>query len=430
MNYFDWRKTVYMTVNSLRDFFLINISKFLGAGQFGAIYSANIISDSSMSLDNIIMKFQQPQDDGTLLRKESEFISQMNAISPIIFHPLFKLYRFPNLKFIPETRSGISKRTGLVMRMTPPGGGSGGGVARATRSTSVKKTSGIPTRMTRSSRQLTGVSAISTTRSRIKTRVSRTPIMAKASKKELLYFKPMAALMTIRADMDWFDIDEHFGQHQDIFKQIVISLYIMHKVAMVYHNDVKKDNVLIHMLSEPVCLSYKIKLGTQIKNIFINTKYIAVLGDFGLVSHTPHCLTRKNRHHWNTETFELDDDWDYFVSDFHRLLGAIYYPEDMYVLLRKRMIKLFGPTWIKMKQTLYEFEYPNIEMHILETLEMKACEEFIIDMSEKPNDGNERILIDLTKDVALLPNIEFTYADFKDVRPFYETLEKQIVYSL
>ena len=100
MNYFDWRKTVYMTVNSLRDFFLINISKFLGAGQFGAIYSANIISDSSVSLDNIIMKFQQPQDDGTLLRKESEFISQMNAISPIIFHPLFKLYRFTSKIYI------------------------------------------------------------------------------------------------------------------------------------------------------------------------------------------------------------------------------------------------------------------------------------------------------------------------------------------
>jgi hypothetical protein len=416
MNYFDWRKTINMTVNLLRDFFLVKISKFLGAGQFGAIYSANIVSDSLTSHDNIIMKFQQPQDDGTLLRKESEFISQMNSISPIIFHPLFKLYRFPNLKFIPEMREGVSKRTGLVMRV------SSGGVSR-TIATSTKMTSGVPVRVTRS-RQLSTVSSVA--KSRIKTKISRTS----TSKKDVLYFKPMAALMTIRADIDWFDLDERLGQHQDIFKQIIISLYIMHKVAMVYHNDVKKDNVLIHMLSEPVCLSYKIKIGTQIKNIYINTKYIAVLGDFGLVSHVPHCLTRKQRKFWNTDTFELDDNWDYFVSDFHRLFGAIYYPEDTYVLLKRKMVKLFGPAWIKMKQTLHELEYPSIEMHILETLEMKACEEFIIETNEKPIDDNERILIDLTKDVALLPTIEFTYADFDDKRAFYNTLEKQIVRNL
>ena len=185
----------------------------------------------------------------------------------------------------------------------------------------------------------------------------------------------VSGVVVPRARMDWYDFEfdlEHPKKQTkqidtSIFKQVFISILAMNAAGL-YHNDIKKDNVLIDILPEKKNIKYVIQYkGTNVVVTF-ETANIATISDFGLVSDefAGNELEKKEFKEIVIEEghkLKVDDlipgdlipndEWSNCVSDMHRFWWSLQLTnDDRYHDICAHMLIWFWGHWVVLTNKL------------------------------------------------------------------------------
>ena len=185
----------------------------------------------------------------------------------------------------------------------------------------------------------------------------------------------VSGVVVPRARMDWYDFEfdlEHPKKQTkqidtSIFKQVFISILAMNAAGL-YHNDIKKDNVLIDILPEKKNIKYVIRYKETNVVVTFETANIATISDFGLVSDefAGNELEKKEfeeivieeGHKLKVDDLIPDDlipndEWTNCVSDMHRFWWSLQLTnDDRYRDICAQMFNWFWGHWVVLTNKL------------------------------------------------------------------------------
>ena len=370
------------------------IGGFIGAGLNGAIYKFKVNDGSSSKhTRKTVLKIQKighgrPEEEATLMRT-------MHKILPLNFHNVLQMYTFPGFKY---DKTPPTNKYGTLYRdpddIDPKHAVSGVVVPRAQ-----MDWLDFDASSSSSSSPSSSLSSSSSSSS------SSSPSSSPSS-----YYSP----------------------RDSIFKQVFISILTMN-AAGYYHNDIKKDNVFIDTLSDIKPIRYNITCeDTKCLNIQINpltnplkfynvsnflvtfeTKHIATIGDFGLVSKELYLQQPKFEKVALNSKVKLNRDWSNYVSDLHRLYGSLTH-DASYKDACNQMLLFFRKYWVKMINKIAERKKKITQDDRKEELRIGICfmKRYFID----------NVLDNELKTVIKTYDIDFT------TKPTVETVDAQPAY--
>jgi serine/threonine protein kinase len=180
----------------------------------------------------------------------------------------------------------------------------------------------------------------------------------------------VSGVVVPRARMDWYDFEfdlEHPKKQTkqidtSIFKQVFISILAMNAAGL-YHNDIKKDNVLIDILPEKKNIKYVIQYKETNVVVTFETANIATISDFGLVSDefAGNELEKKEfkeivikkGHKLKVDDLIPNDEWTNCVSDMHRFWWSLQLTnDDRYHDICAQMLNWFWGHWVVLTNKL------------------------------------------------------------------------------